>query len=167
MVLFRRDDLRYSLEWIAGEWKAFENRKDIARRIPTVQDLRTRASTPQEVPTRDDFKNTIRKLEQELQLRNGGEGSSKLAAEKASSSSVTEKTIPDLNWSVDDQGSSKFNYVGMSVSEQIRPDEKRPQVDLTNVLKSDGPKWTERKARGSFGPRDGSSSHGQIQEYNP
>uniref|UniRef100_A0A0D9XDK5 BAH domain-containing protein n=1 Tax=Leersia perrieri TaxID=77586 RepID=A0A0D9XDK5_9ORYZ len=170
MVLFRRDELRYSLEWIASEWKAFENKKDIARRIPSVQDLRTRASTPQEVPTGDDFKNTIRKLEQELQLRNGGEGSSKLAVEKGGSSSVSEKTIPDLNWSVDDQGSSKFNYVGTSVFEEIRPDEKRPQVDLTNVLKSDGLKWTERKARGSFGPRDGSggsSNQGQIQEHNP
>ncbi|KAF0912957.1 hypothetical protein E2562_019767 [Oryza meyeriana var. granulata] len=182
MVLFRRNELRHSLEWIDTEWKAFDDREDRARRIPTAQDLGTPIITPQELPNREEIENSIGQSHRGA----GGERSSGAVANQGNSqgselparsdmqnSSNGDKTKPDLLRRADDLGSSNFNYFGMSVSEEIRTDDKRPQVDLTNVLKSDSLKWTERKARGSFGQRmhsdgsSGSSSQEYIKELSP
>uniref|UniRef100_J3MXB6 BAH domain-containing protein n=2 Tax=Oryza brachyantha TaxID=4533 RepID=J3MXB6_ORYBR len=176
MVLFRRDELRHSLEWIDSEWKAFENKQDMARRIPTAEALGIRIIAPRKASAREDRENVRQSDRGAAGARSAGavanqgnsQGSEPPARSDVQNSSKGEKTRPDQPRRADDLGSSNFKYAGMPVPEEIRTDHSQPQVDLTDVLKSDGLNWTERRARGSFGPRmysDGGSGS-SSQEYN-
>ncbi|KAL5205963.1 hypothetical protein ABZP36_034172 [Zizania latifolia] len=48
IALFRWDHLRHSFEWIDDEWKPFEERRDIARRLPTGVELGADQALPYE-----------------------------------------------------------------------------------------------------------------------